>query len=71
MAKEILKLGIDEEKRVDEVDKFIYKQIDKWEKNTKTYLLACNYPCSKCKGDDPDYCLACWGDLSSGSFKNL
>jgi len=25
MAKEILKLGIDEEKRVDEVDKFIYK----------------------------------------------
>lgn len=61
LANEILKIGKDENARKDELNKNIYKQIDKWDLNTKTYKLKCNYPCSDCKDDDADYCLKCWG----------
>lgn len=42
--------------------------IDVWEKDTKTYKLKCNFPCSDCKDDDPDYCTKCWGKMPSSSF---
>jgi hypothetical protein len=64
MAAEILKIGVDEDKRKDELDKYIYKQIDKWDRNDKTFTLQCNYPCARCKDDDPDYCLDCWGNIA-------
>jgi hypothetical protein len=71
MAVDILKIGTTEDKRKNELDSVVYKQIDKWDFINKTFTLKCNYPCSNCKDDDPDFCLTCWGDLSSGSFTNL
>lgn len=70
LAEQILTIGINYKKRTEELDAKIYKQIDKWDYNNKTFKLKCNYPCSDCKDDDPNYCLHCWGIIESEGYEN-